>query len=200
MTTPYQILKATVPNFCPTCKTSHNAERHAKYQKHRKRYVTRLREEGSYCNTCVGYHNPTYHQHRLEIDRDRERSSYVPVGPPPPEYYPYGQPISPLLATVIEAVTRNLPEEVRAETCQEMLLAILEGRLKLDDTSLRAEEFIKATYRTLFDGWKIRSIYEPNSKDSKIQIKDSIQDVRLFCDDCGAPTDFGECLLCRQVG
>lgn len=199
MSTSYAILKANITDFCSTCKSGHNEERHKKYFQHKKKYVAKLRVLGKYCSVCVGYHNPIKHQHRLVEDRGRLRDSRPLVGPPPPEFYPYGQTISPLLETVINAVTKNLPEDVRAETCQEMLLAILEGRLNLDESSNRAEEFIQATYRTLYQGWKIRSVDDfafTNSTDSKLTLREILPDNSLLCEDCGAPTYFGECTLC----
>lgn len=54
--------------------------------------------------------------------------------------YPYGA-THELVQMVNEAVPRSLPEDIRGDVCQEMILAMLDGEVNVLD---RAQEFIRA--------------------------------------------------------
>ena len=201
-------VRKSLPDYCGTCRHVHSDERHQwrlEYdrERSRKRYQSTIYKEHFRKYRRSRYQNDlVYRQQILEsnsqwANTNRKRINYEEQLP---DYYPYGPVVSPLLAAVIEAVTRNIPEDIRAETCQQMLLAILEGRLKLDEVQNRSGEFINATYRMLYDGWKIRSIYEPAFQDSEtLLLQDVIEDPRSICEDCGSPTDFGMCSICSAA-
>ena len=200
-------VRKSLPNYCGTCRHIHSDERHQRRleydrRRSRERYQSTIYKEHFRKYRRSRYQNNlVYRQQVLSYNSQWESTNRKRIGyeEPLPDYYPYGPVVSPLLEAVIEAVTRNIPEDIRAETCQQMLLAILEGRLKLDEIQSRSREFINATYRMLYDGWKIRSICEPAFQDSKILLQEVIEDPKLICEDCGSPTDFGMCSICSAA-
>lgn len=66
-----------------------------------------------------------------------------------------------LLLAVNEAVPRSLPEQVRAEVCQDIIVAILSGEMDLGDIRKKASEYTRKVFRLFPDRYGPLSLDEP---------------------------------------
>lgn len=88
-----------------------------------------------------------------------------------PEYYPYlsSNPIDDanLLITVHNAVPLTIPQSHRGDICQDLIVAVLESNIKLEDLDRHVPDFIKQCYR------KYPTKYRALSLDKAISSEDN---------------------------
>lgn len=101
--------------------------------------------------------------------RQIARSLRLDVLDPMPQYYPYitgpAKDEHHLVLVVNEAVSKGLPESVRPDVCQDILVALLEHQIEIADLSLAVPEFIKRHYKLFPTKYGPRSLERPLSKD-----------------------------------
>ena len=73
-----------------------------------------------------------------------------------------------LVLAVNAVVPRYLPEHVRADVCQEMLVALLAGDLLREEIGRRAPEFLRAHNRQAFSKFKFVSLDAPLGHEGRL--------------------------------
>ncbi len=88
---------------------------------------------------------------RRSQPRQIARSLKLDVIRPAHQYYPYiTGPVRDehrLVVVVNEAVPKGIPDDIRADICQDILVALLDHQIEIHDLSLAVPEFIKRQYR-----------------------------------------------------
>lgn len=123
----------------------------------------------------------------------------APATPPAASSYPYalaGEPIPEIVARVNVLVPKSLPEDIRSDVCQDILLALLEGRAELP--TLEVGPFISQGYQRLGNLAEISLFTIVNTSYARPQtLADRLVGPRELCPDCGGPVIYAEgCKAC----
>lgn len=82
---------------------------------------------------------------------------------------------SDLLTTINSIVPHGLPEHIRADVCQEMIVDILCGELALSDAAVKMRRYIG---RAWGDSYKVVSLDAPIRGTDNLRLIDTIEDTR----------------------
>lgn len=132
----------TWETHCITCHGPHDRTRHRrKLAQVVERQETLRRQFGdAYCHTCKGGHKPGSHGQRV---RHLEHPKAVTL--PLPEFYPFveGQGKLPAMLTAALKATYDLPESIRGDICQDLIVNMLAGDLEYADLAASIPAFVK---------------------------------------------------------
>lgn len=124
-----------------------------------------------------------------------------------PPAWPYIAEASPedkasqLLLTVHQAVPHGLPMELRADICQDIVIAILNGELKETDIQVNLKNFIKKGYKNFGSNYGNISLDAPLSDDDERTRLDfvtsrSLSLEAMLCQNCEASSEIHDDGLC----
>lgn len=85
-----------------------------------------------------------------------------------------------LVLIVNEAVPKGLPESHRADICQELLLALLEHQIEIDDLTNSIPEFIKRQYKLFPTKYRPFSLDKPLSDDNDFSLLDKLHEGNII--------------------
>jgi len=78
-----------------------------------------------------------------------------------------------------DVIPKTLPEYIRADVCQEMALAILEGQITEEEIPANAREYIKQIYKRYSEKWGTLSLYQPIKGTDDLLLIDTIDSERI---------------------
>jgi hypothetical protein len=81
---------------------------------------------------------------------------------------------SQLIESINAAVPRTLPQDMRDDIIGEMTLAVIEGRLKIQDVARRMTEFVRASFKTDHNKWGALSLDQPMFEDGTVTLGDTV--------------------------
>jgi hypothetical protein len=81
---------------------------------------------------------------------------------------------SQLIDRINAVVPRTLPRDMRDDIIGEMTLAVIEGRLKIEDVESRAAEFVRASFKADHNRWGALSLDKPIFEDGTMTLGDTI--------------------------
>lgn len=92
-----------------------------------------------------------------------------------------------LLKIVNETIPRNIPEDIRADVCQDVILAVLEGRIRADNLKTNVRYFLPSL-RKRYAWTGERSLDAPLKQDSKTTLGEMVSELaiprRRSCPNC----------------
>lgn len=195
---------------CDICTGKHERQRHRQRLHAEYARIAQLKAEGRWCSVCHGEHNDERHARyatrrqvtfaawRRRNPRPRSaRSHRLPQHlAPVAEQYPYARSNDVEIVAQVDAlVSHGLPDDVRADVCQEILLALLEGREQL--ATLDVGRYVRNGYRQL-TSWGDVSLYAPSAAyDGDFTLESHLANALANCLECGGPVIYAEgCKAC----
>jgi hypothetical protein len=97
------------------------------------------------------------------------------------EFYPYLRERQELkdylmLSAVHHAVSKSLPEDIRADICQDLIVSILAGEVSVDNCRDKIPEHLRSHRQMYGDRWRTISLETPLGGDDRRTIGDTLRD------------------------
>lgn len=94
-------------------------------------------------------------------------------------YITYGNNIPDVVVKVHEAVPLTIPEKVRPDLCQDIIVDILDGVIEVKDIPRMCRKYLNSAYRKVSD-YRVGSIYDNIRGTDGLKLIDTLSENRLW--------------------